>query len=71
MSQPDPKALASLEARMPRWKKCGGHFSYLNSLLCPHCLKPFIDFGKHPEIRDKEYYGNYLYNDTAQEWKEG
>lgn len=70
LSHPDASALAKLEAHLPRCGQCGGAFRYLNPLLCPHCAKPFIDFARHPEIRDNEYYGNYLYGTTPQEWEE-
>jgi predicted amidophosphoribosyltransferase len=70
LSHPDASALAKLESRLPRCEQCGGEFRYLNPLLCPHCAKPFIDFARHPEIRDNEYYGNYLYGTKPQAWEE-
>lgn len=71
LSHPEPAVLAALESRLPACQECGGDFKYLNPLLCPHCLRPFIDFGKHPDIRDSEYYGNYLYGGAYQRWDEG
>jgi hypothetical protein len=71
LSHPDPIALAALESRLPVCQQCGGDFKYLNPLLCPHCLRPYIDFKNHPDIRDNEYYGNYLYGGTYQRWDEG
>ena len=70
LSHPDPKDLTKLESRLPKCQQCGGDFKYLNPFVCPHCLKPFIDFVRHPEIRDNEYYGNYLYGGIYQEWDE-
>jgi len=70
LSHPEPAKLTALESRLPRCEVCGGSFSYLNPLLCPHCNEPFIDFKKHPDIRDNEYYGNYLYGSELQEWDE-
>jgi predicted amidophosphoribosyltransferase len=60
------ESVARFESRLPKCNKCGGFFRYMNSLLCPHCNKPFIDFNKHPEERKKEYYGNYLYGGSIQ-----
>ena len=71
LSHPEQNTLAELESRLPLCQQCGGDFKYRNPLVCPHCLRPFIDFTKHPEIRDNEYYGNYLYGGTYQEWREG
>jgi len=70
LSHPDPKDLASLEERLPNCRQCGGTFKYSNPLLCPHCNKPYIDFEKHPDIRDNEYYGNCLYGTEFQKWDE-
>lgn len=70
LSHPDASALAKLESRLPRCEQCGGEFRFLNPLVCPHCAKPFIDFRSHPEIRDNEYYGNYLYGTKPQQWEE-
>ncbi len=71
MGQTDSESLARFEARLPRCEKCGGDFKYFNSLLCPHCLRPYIDFQNHPQEREIEYYGNLLYGDTLQEWETG
>ncbi len=71
LSHPDQIALAALESRLPSCQLCGGNFKYMNPLLCPHCQRPFIDFTTNPEIRDNEYYGNYLYGGSYQRWDEG
>jgi len=68
LTRPDAYDLAELESHLPNCKQCNGIFKYSNSLLCPHCSKPFIDFKKHPDLRDSEYYGNYLYGIEFQEW---
>jgi hypothetical protein len=70
LCHPDPDALSALESRLPNCTQCGGDFKYRNPLLCPHCRQPFIDFMRHPELRDKEYYGNYLYRESTQRWEE-
>lgn len=69
MGEADPESLARFEARLPRCEKCGGDFKYYNSLVCPHCSRPYIDFQTHPEERTVEYYGNLLYGDSLQEWE--
>ncbi|MCC2978076.1 hypothetical protein LK533_15540 [Sphingomonas sp. PL-96] len=59
LSDPDPEALAALEARLPAAPD-GSRFAYQNPFRCPHCDAPFIDFVAHPEQRAGEYYGLYL-----------
>ena len=68
LGKPDPKALAKLEACLPPCEKCGGAFRYLNPFRCPHCTAPYIDFQKHPNERETEYYGNHLYGDALQKY---
>ena len=63
-SDPDPVALAALEARLPPAPD-GTRFSYLHPLRCPHCAAPYIDFAAHPEIRANEYYGTTFFGVTA------
>jgi hypothetical protein len=48
----------------------GGKFKYYNSFNCPNCLSPYIDFGKHKEIRPREYYGNTYLNQQLIRWAE-
>ncbi|HEY7546139.1 MAG TPA: hypothetical protein VID27_14705, partial [Blastocatellia bacterium] len=69
MGEADRDALARFEARLPQCEKCGGDFKYFNSLLCPHCSRPYIDFQNRPDEREVEYYGNLLYGDSLQEWE--
>lgn len=59
LTTPDPKALASLEAKLPKAPD-GSSYSYKNPFRCPHCKKPYIDFENFPDIRANEYYGNYF-----------
>ena len=68
LSHPTPSVLSEIESKLPPCKQCGGTFRYANPFLCPHCKRPFIDFQRHPEIRDNEYYGNFLYSERLQEW---
>jgi hypothetical protein len=60
------ESVARFERRLPECSECGGSFRYMNSLLCPHCKGPYIDFTQHPEERKKEYYGNHLYGRSVQ-----
>ncbi len=60
--KPDLPALAALEATLPLAKD-GTRFRYVNSLRCPRCRAPYIDFEKFPEQRENEYYGNYFYGE--------
>ncbi|HPD31035.1 MAG TPA: hypothetical protein PLL20_13645 [Phycisphaerae bacterium] len=64
----DAASVSRFESRLPRCEKCGGEFRHRNPLRCPHCGKPYIDFLRHPQERQFEYYGNHLYGDTLQEW---
>jgi tRNA(Ile2) C34 agmatinyltransferase TiaS len=66
MAPADPAAVARLEARLPPCKRCGKGFRYANSFRCPGCGAPYIDFQRHPEQRQGEYYGNHLYGDEVQ-----
>jgi hypothetical protein len=68
---PDPAALRRFEARVPPCAACGGDFRYMNPFRCPLCLAPYIDFHRHPGLREREYYGNRLYGGTLQWWKPG
>jgi hypothetical protein len=54
----DVDLLSEVEEKLPK----DVVFKYYNSLKCPHCSTPFIDFEKHKEIRPNEYYGNTLIN---------
>lgn len=65
----DPESVARFESRLPACSECGGEFRYLNPLRCPHCKEPYIDFARHPGVREQEYYGNYLYGGTLQRWE--
>ncbi len=62
----DPTILIDVESKLP--KSSDGNFRYYNAFKCPHCLKPFIDFEKHKDMRPKEYYGNILLNDIPKQW---
>jgi len=53
-----------LEAKLPIAKD-GSTFSYFNALRCPHCGAAYIDFEKHPELREQEYYGNTFYGEST------
>lgn len=59
LSDPDPAALAAIEARLPPAPD-GTRFAYLNPFRCPHCSVPYVDFAAHPEQRAGEYYGLYF-----------
>ena len=59
LAEPEPVALAALEARLPEAPD-GSRFAYLNPFRCPHCSAPYIDFAAHPGSRSNEYYGNYF-----------
>lgn len=39
-------------------------------IRCPYCKTPYIDFQKHPEIREYEYYANVFLNKEMIEYKE-
>lgn len=60
MGKPDTNALRALEAVLPAAPD-GTPFRYINPFRCPHCHQPYIDFRTHPELRENEYYGNYLF----------
>lgn len=68
MGKADRESLARFESLLPACAECGGNFRYLNPLLCPYCRKPYIDFAKYLEEREVEYYGNYLYGTSVQEY---
>ncbi|PJJ84128.1 hypothetical protein [Mucilaginibacter auburnensis] len=55
--------LESIESKLPN--SYDGKFKYFNSFKCPHCLANYIDFEKHREIRQGEYYANTYINETA------
>lgn len=66
----DAQSLADFEKCLPLAPD-NSAFHHFNSFLCPHCKAPYIDFSTYPELRKKEYYGNYfvgnepmIYNDT-------
>jgi len=59
LSDPEPVALAALEARLPAAPD-GTRFAWRNAFRCPHCSAPYVDFIAHPEQRAGEYYGLYL-----------
>lgn len=64
----DKRAVGRFESHLPACQQCGGEFRYMNSLLCPYCLRPYIDFLRHPGDRRVEYYGNHLYGQDVQKW---
>lgn len=70
LGKADVESVARFERRLPRCEECGGSFRYTNPLLCPHCRAPFIDFRRHPQEREQEYYGNYLYGGSPQVFEE-
>ena len=70
LGKADMKSGARFERRLPECNECGGSFRYMNPLLCPHCREPFIDFKRHPQEREKEYYGNHLYGGSLQVFEE-
>lgn len=55
----DPAATAALERQLPPAPD-GTRFAYRNPLRCPHCAAAYIDFARHPGLREGEYYGNHL-----------
>ncbi|MFD1950442.1 hypothetical protein ACFSGX_06640 [Sphingomonas arantia] len=59
LADPDPTALAALEASLPAAPD-GTAFAYRNPFRCPHCAAPYVDFTSHPEQRAGEYYGLYF-----------
>ncbi|EKE84421.1 hypothetical protein [Idiomarina xiamenensis] len=59
LSELDEKDLRELEALLPEAPD-GSSFKYTNPFRCPHCKEPYIDFGRYPEERKAEYYGNYF-----------
>lgn len=59
LSDPDPAALADLEASLPLAPD-GSAYKYMNPFRCPHCSAPYIDFAADPALRRTEYYGNYF-----------
>jgi hypothetical protein len=64
LEEPEPQALARLEARLPPAPD-GTRFRYLNPLRCLHCQAPYIDFPAHPQTRAGEYYGNTFFGESA------
>ena len=46
----------AFEEQLPPCQACGTRFRYYNSLRCPHCNAPYIDFATYPEMRPNEYY---------------
>lgn len=69
LGQADKQAVRRFESQLPSCQQCGGEFRYMNPLLCPHCLRPYIDFPRHPQDREHEYYGNHLYGQRTQKWE--
>jgi hypothetical protein len=65
----DEKTLEEIEQLLP--KSTNGNFKYYNSFRCPHCSSPFIDFEKHKDIRQNEYYGNRLINQEFERFEKG
>jgi hypothetical protein len=65
----DSESVRRFESRLPPCARCGGAFRYYNPFLCPHCLAPYIDFKRHPDMREMEYYGNHLFGDTVQRFE--
>jgi hypothetical protein len=59
----DEKDITELEAKLPNPTKEEGKYRYYNSFCCPHCLSPYIDFGKNSQLRTNEYYGLKYIND--------
>lgn len=66
----DKTMLESIESKLPKPSNRKGTFNYYNPFRCPHCLAPFIDFEKYPEIRPIEYYGNTYINQMPRRWSE-
>ena len=62
LGKPEPEALAKLQSLLPAAPD-GTSFEYFNSLRCPHCGSAYIDFTKHPEQRESEYYGNTFFGE--------
>ena len=51
-------------------KKGYGRFKFYNPFRCPYWKAPYIDFQKHPEIREYEYYANVFLNKEMIEYKD-
>lgn len=65
----DIKKLTETENRLPSPTVAGGKYKYYNSLRCPYCSKPYIDFEHYPQIRPFEYYGNVFANKKVQKFE--
>lgn len=68
LSEPDGVALKELEGRLPEASD-GSQFAYSNSFRCRHCDAAYIDFERHPEMRQGEYYGNVHWGDDPIHWE--
>ena len=44
-------------------------FKFYNPFRCPYCKAPYIDFQRHPEIREYEYYANVFLHKEMIEYK--
>jgi hypothetical protein len=71
LAKADLEGVRRFQSRLPLCKECGGEFRYYNPFRCPHCLDPYIDFKRHPNEREVEYYGNYLFGGTVQKFEPG
>ncbi|PAW93434.1 hypothetical protein CKK33_07990 [Mucilaginibacter sp. MD40] len=56
----DEQSLQEVEAKLSGFSNEG--YRYYNSLNCPHCAKPFINFEENKHIRPGEYYANKFIN---------
>jgi hypothetical protein len=62
----DLAATTRFEMRLPPCTTCSGRFQRMNPLRCPACNAPYIDFGRFPDEREREYYGNTIYGEALQ-----
>ena len=43
----DPEVIQPFEASLPPCGVCGGAFAYKNSMRCPHCAEPYLNYDLH------------------------
>jgi hypothetical protein len=54
-TEPDYASMEALVKALPSAPD-GSKFSYSNPFRCPYCAAAYIDFQKHPDLHDREYY---------------
>jgi hypothetical protein len=58
----DELVLQEVENNLPQ--SSDGKFRFYNTLRCPHCRAPYIDFEHNRHLRKTEYYAHYYLNTT-------